>query len=426
MNYSAASSASSSSAFSSEESVSCSPCLPSITASASVAAIVDYCFQSSDSWFGFNNYSARQHSGFVNLLYRNQVDESNDFTFGLSGTLDGMDEWVRSLDSGPSRLAFGGVYGEYTFHAGETFSSILGISTDYYHNNNNKQYPDDGGLKAAPRATVKYAPVKWFVVRANGGRGLRYSNPLSDNFGIFSTNKYISVHYPSFHPIEDSWTFGGNMTFYIPLGTDDASLSLDYFRTVFNRQVVADYEQALVGDYHIIYLFIPEGMNSTSDNYQIDFNVEPFERFTVAMTGRYTDAKSPTYDGRLVEKPMTSRFKGVLNLQYKTNLSRWIFDFTASVNGSARVYDFMKDLRDDDGSLLYENGRTPVYPLVYAQVTRRFKGFDVYLGGENLTGFTQKKVIIGDPSLSDFDASCVWGPIMGRKVNLGVRMTLWR
>ena len=86
----------------------------------------------------------------------------------------------------------------------------------------------------------------------------------------------------------------------------------------------------------------------------------------------------------------------------------------------------MKDLRDDDGSLLSENGRTPVYPLVYAQVTRRFKGFDVYLGGENLTGFTQKKVIIGDPSLSDFDASCVWGPIMGRKVNLGVRMTLWR
>lgn len=86
----------------------------------------------------------------------------------------------------------------------------------------------------------------------------------------------------------------------------------------------------------------------------------------------------------------------------------------------------MRELRDDDGSILYKDGRTPVYPLLYAQVTRRFKGFDIYLGGENLTGFTQKKVIVGDPSLPGFDASCIWGPIMGRKVNVGFRMTLWR
>lgn len=131
---------------------------------------------------------------------------------------------------------------------------------------------------------------------------------------------------------------------------------------------------------------------------------------------------------------MLSRFKGVLNLQYKTNLSRWIFDFTASVNGSARVYEFMKDLRGDDGSLLYPDGRTPVYPLLYAQVTRRFRGFDVYAGVENITNFTQKNVLVGAegpdgelcPWNGGFDASCIWGPLMGRRFNLGVRLTLWR
>ena len=391
--------------------------------SASVAAIVDYSYQDSESWFGFKHYSPRQHSGFVNLLYRNQVNESNDFTVGLSGTLDGIDDRTGLWEPGPSMLAFGGAYGEYTFHAGEVFTSILGVSAQYYFN---KDYQYESGFKAAPRMTLKYSPAEWLVFRANGGRGLRYSNPLTDNYGVFSTNKSVSVHYMPSHPLEDSWTFGGNVTFYLPSASDKASLSLDYFRTVFTRQVVVDYEQGRELGYSVIHFFIPEGVNSTSDNYQVDFNLEPFERFTVALTGRYTDAKSPTYDGRLVEKPLTSRFKGVLNLQYKTNLSRWIFDFTASVNGSARVYDFMKDLRDKDGSLLYKDGRTPVYPLLYAQVTRRFKGFDVYLGGENLTGFTQKNVIIGDPSQAGFDASCVWGPIMGRKVNLGVRMTLWR
>ncbi len=382
--------------------------------SASVAAILDYCFQNSESWLGMRHYAPRQHSGFINLLYRNKFNESSDFTAGLSGTIDGIDSSV---------LAFGGAYGEYTFHYGESFTSIFGFRADYYLNKDN---PGEGGLKAAPRVTLRYSPADWLVIRANGGRGLRYSNPLSDNFGAFSTNKAFSFHYVPSHPLEDSWTFGGNVTFYPSSSPDKVSLSLDYFRTVFTRQVVVDYEQRHDPAYSVIDFFIPDGRGSVSDNFQVDFNVEPFERFTIALTGRYTDAKSPTLDGRMVEKPMTSRFKGVLNLQYKTNLSRWIFDFTASVNGSARVYDFMKDLRDSDGNIIYEGGRTPVYPLLYAQVTRRFKGFDVYLGGENLTGFTQKNVIIGSPDSPGFDASCVWGPLMGRKVNLGVRMTLWR
>ena len=82
----------------------------------------------------------------------------------------------------------------------------------------------------------------------------------------------------------------------------------------------------------------------------------------------------------------------------------------------------------------YENGRTPAYPLLYAQVTRRFKGFDIYIGGENLSGFRQKNVILGDvmpdgmvnPWTMNFDASAVWGPLMGAKIYAGIRVTLWK
>jgi len=70
--------------------------------------------------------------------------------------------------------------------------------------------------------------------------------------------------------------------------------------------------------------------------------------------------------------------------------------------------------------------RTPVYPLLYAQVTRRFKGVDVYIGGENLTGFRQKSVILGVPETAGFDASAVWGPLMGLRVNAGLRVTVWK
>ena len=411
--------------------------------SSSIAAIADWSWQRSDSWFGASSYLATQQSGFVNLLYRNMLNESHDFTVGLSGTFDHIDEDVAKLDyglwnmkdgniprpySGIADHFFGGTYGEYTFHAGEKFTSIVGASADWYKGN---------GFKVAPRVTLKYSPAEWIVARANGGRGLRYADPVADNIGVMSTHSRLMGDCME-RLLEDSWTYGGNLTFYLPFGVDPSKtyISLDYFSTRFTRQLMVDYEvPRLASDGgRDIWFFDSDGRRSWSDNWQVDFNVEPFNRFTVALTGRYTSARQENYAGKLVEKPMLSRFKGVLNLQYKTNLNRWIFDFTASVNGSARVYDFMKDLKDDDGSLLYDGGRTPVYPLLYAQITRRFRGFDIYAGVENITNFTQKRVLVGDsnaagewtPWTPGFDASCVWGPIMGRRINLGVRLTLWR
>jgi hypothetical protein len=94
----------------------------------------------------------------------------------------------------------------------------------------------------------------------------------------------------------------------------------------------------------------------------------------------------------------------------------------------------MENLQDGDGNLIYKNGRTPVYPMLYAQVTRRFKGWDVYMGAENLTNFTQKDPILGsklgyshvNPRVPSFDASCIWGPLMGIKAHIGFRFTLWK
>jgi hypothetical protein len=217
----------------------------------------------------------------------------------------------------------------------------------------------------------------------------------------------------------------------MPFGaSSNTYLSFDYFRTQFAQQMVVDYEYGM----NEIYFYSLDGNRSYTDNYQLDFSVDPIERFNITATFRYTNAKIDLMGKGLVEKPMTSRFKGVLNMQYATNLNKWIFDFTASLNGSCRVYNFMENLKDADGNLIYKNGRTPVYPLLYAQVTRRFKGWDVYLGAENLTNFRQKDAIQGtkmadgfvNPRLPSFDASCIWGPLMGIKAHVGFRFTLWK
>lgn len=401
--------------------------------SQNIAIVADYSYTDMDSWFGQSTWLGSQHSVFGNLMYQNEINESHRFTVGLGGTFDRYDEYinryVRSETMAPAYvndritgLATAGVFGEYTFTAGEKFTSIVGLRGDWYKGD---------GFKFSPRVTLKYSPVDKIAIRLNGGRGLRYANPLIDNIGVFSTGKLFSGNFEE-HTLEDAWTFGGNLTYYLPFGaSSNTYISFDYFWTAFSQQMIVDYEHLN----NTISFYNLDGRRSYTDNFQVDFNVEPVERFTVTATFRYTDARVTLEGQGLVEKPMTSRYKGVLNLQYATNLNRWIFDFTASLNGLCRVYDFMRNLKDTDGNLLYANGYTPVYPLLYLQVTRRFKGVDVYIGGENLTNFRQKNVILGSRDSStglvsahqpSFDASAVWGPIMGARFYAGVRFTLWK
>ena len=393
--------------------------------SQNIALIADYNYQDMDSYFGKTSYLAGQHSAFANLLYQNVINDSHRFTVGLNGTFDRYNEdfsrivrFQNVADKGVTDLANAGVFGEYTYHLGEEVSVIAGLRGDWFNHVAEKNF------RVSPRLTVKYMPIDEIVIRANGGRGLRYSTPLVDNIGVFSTGKKFVGAYNE-HILEDAWTFGGNITYYLPFGAgSNTYLSVDFFKTQFAEQMVVDYEKQR----NEIHFYALDGRRSFTDNIQVDFSVDPVERFNITLTARYTNAKIELDGKGLVEKPLTSRFKGVLNLQYATNLNKWIFDFTASLNGSCRVYDFMEEFKDKDGNLLYKDGRTPMYPMLYAQVTRRFKGWDVYIGAENLTNFRQENAIIGavNPRQPSFDASCIWGPLMGIKAHAGFRFTLWK
>ena len=73
-------------------------------------------------------------------------------------------------------------------------------------------------------------------------------------------------------------------------------------------------------------------------------------------------------------------------------------------------------------------GESDIYPMLFAQVTKKLNFVDVYVGVENITGYTQDNPIINaaNPYSKDFNASMVWGPLMGRMFYVGMRYTLWK
>lgn len=388
-----------------------------------IAIVGDYNYYQMNSFFGLKNYDGIQNSGFLNVIFQGTPNENHRYSIGIRNQFDDFNEHLLdrtvSGENGNKIIDYEkddfnlsrrensiGLYGEYTYTLGDKFTAVADMSVDY----NNIH-----GWLFAPRANLKYSFTDWLVVRAAGGRGYRSPNVVVDNLGMLSTGRRINI--ADNLDIEDAWTYGANITGYFPLPneTQNNYISFDYFRTDFVHQIIADQEV----DTDNVYLYNVDGPSFTN-TYQVDFSIEPIERFTIMATFRYTDAKVSLKGQGLVDRPLTSKYKGVLNLQYATRMNIWTFDFTAQLNGPARLPNYAVK----EG----ESNYSPVYPVLYAQITRKFKGFDIYIGAENLLNFRQKNPIINanDPYSTAFNASAIWGPLMGIKAHIGMRFTLWK
>ncbi|MCK9304463.1 MAG: TonB-dependent receptor [Bacteroidales bacterium] len=382
--------------------------------SQNIAAVVDYNFHQLNSFFGLKKYDATQNSAFINLMYQNQVDEHNRYVIGLSSQYDLIDETfiqrgflpsgeiqtLNTLTPGREESALG-LYGEYNYTLDDKITVVTGLRLDY----NNLH-----GWLFSPRANLKYSFTEQLVLRASAGRGFRSPNQISDNLGSMSTGRALVLEENPL--IEDAWTYGANFTGYVPVGfNDNAYISLEYFRTDFKNQLIADQER----DLSAVWFYNVAGKAYTN-TYQVDVSVEPFERFTVLATYRYSDPKVTLHGRGLTDRALISKYKGVLNLQYATRMNIWTFDFTAQLNGPARLPYFM------------EMEYSPVYTMLFAQITRKFRDLDIYVGGENLTNYRQKDAILSaqNPYGEDFNSSVIWGPLMGIKLYAGLRFTLWK
>ena len=387
-----------------------------------------YVSMDTDSYFGSTSYLSGRQYVEVSAAYTNEINENHRFAAGLKGLYDRYDDvfdrtvWLIGPDctqeSTVSDLGYAGIFGKYAFVFGKKFIFEAEVTGARY---------SDGGLRCVPEVSLQYRPVEEIEVNLSGGRKLGYASPLSDNAGVFLTGKRFSGNFMS-HTLEDAWTFGGSIVYRLPIGAGETYLRFDYLRTDHIQQQVVDYERQT----NRIFFYNLDGNRSFSDSYTLDFAVEPLERFDVSLRARYVRTRIELSGKGLVENPLTPDFTGEMRLGYATPENGWSFGIAVVLNGSCRVYDFMAEAVDEEGNLLYENGRTPVYPLLNASVSKKFRNLEIFVEGENLTDFRQKHVLLGtkgrdgcvNPRAASFDASALWGPVAGVRVFAGVRVAI--
>ena len=371
----------------------------------SIGLVTSYTYYNNNSFFGYNNYDGRQNSIYANLIYQTIVKTtSHKVSAGIGSNYD---HYSQSLNDSAfvNKEFVPGIFAQYTWTPSDKFTAMVGSRYDH-----NSRY----GWYLTPRVHLKYEPFWGIVLRTSVGRGMHSAEVIAENLNyLVSSRRYIFTEQLN---LEKAWNYGFNITKTFAF-TEGRSIqwSADYYHTTFDNQVVVDID----ANPQSILVYNLKG-KSYSDAFQTDLNVQPLKGLEITAAYRINDVKQ-TVHGELKSKPFVVTHRGLVSASYAFDHRKWQFDATTQFNGRAPLPNTSSNPAE------YQLPQySPAFFNVLAQVTRRFKHFEIYIGGENLTNYTQKNPVIAAnaPFSNYFDASMVWGPVTGRMLYAGIRYTL--
>ena len=378
-----------------------------------LALILAGTLHNQDAMYGLKQYAVDQTNLYASLLFETELTPAHNISTGLSFNYDGFDQKYR-LEANESALlkdkpneSVTGAYAQYTFNHEDKLILMAGLRGDY-----SSEY----GFFITPRAHVKINPSELIHFRLSAGKGYRSNHILAENNYLLASSRRVNID-PNPRQ-EEAWNYGASVSTYFVLAGKTLNLNAEYFYTDFKRQIVVDMDS----NPHEVSFTNLDG-RSYSHVMQVEASYPFFDGFSLTAAYRLTDAKS-TYNGKLLEKPLTGRYKGLLTASYQTPLGLWQFDATLQLNGGGRM---PTPYTLADGSASW-NKDYKAFEQISAQVTRYFRRGSIYVGGENLSNFRQKNPIIGasDPWGESFDSTMIWGPVHGVKFYVGVRFNLER
>ena len=358
-----------------------------------------------DARYGNKLYDLNEKNLYGSLMFETNFSTQHNLSLGLSfnhdylGQNEGQNKVKNEKETTP------GAYAQYTYTLGTKLTAMAGVRFDH-----SSLY----GNFFTPRFHVKYSPVDAISIRLSAGKGYRTVFGMAEYNYLLASGRNLNISKGLKQ--EEAWNYGLSTAFYIPMFGKTLKLNAEYYYTDFRNQAVVDYDanKEFISIYNLI-------GKSYSHTFQIDASYPLLKGLEITAAYRLNDVKC-TYDyGKtLKEKPLTSKYKALFTASYKTPLGLWQFDATVQLNGGGRN---PEPYQLADGSRSW-SPRFHSFEQVSAQITRWFRHWSIYVGGENLTGFMQKTPIYGasNPWGSDFEPTLVWGPVEGRMFYAGVRV----
>lgn len=369
----------------------------------SLAFISNFTHHKMDSYYGLNNYSGNEYTLYGNLVHTLSVDPTDVHTLnsGISVMVDQADEILGQEEINTNSVV-PGVFSEYTYKPSAKLTLLAGLRADFHNT---------FGTFFTPRFHLRYGPTEHLNLRVSAGKGYRTPRVLAENSFLLANSRSLSLEETKI--LEEAWNYGASITQEVHWAERPLHISAEYFRTDFMNQLVVDRESSATQ-----ILLAPLDGKSFANSYQLELRYEVLPRLDITAAYRINDVKQ-TINHQLVRKPLTSKYKGLITMNYTDRLKKWMFDYNAQFNGGGRLPVIA-------GSPNSVNTEFPSFIVMNAQITKYFRYWNLYVGAENLLDYTQDHPVLGadNPFGNNFDATQIWGPVMGRKFYAGIRITL--
>jgi len=374
----------------------------------SAGLILSGSFHEQNSFFGLKTYDGKQKGFYGSLIYMSIIGTTDHkWKAGLDLRYDDYNEEYLLQPFNRNEVV-PGLYAEYTLNIKEKLGVVAGSRIDHHN---------EHGWFYTPRLHAKYNFTPDVILRASGGHSFRTANVFSDNIAIMATSRDLVIA-ENLQP-EEAWNYGTNLTAKFRLDYRPGSVSVDYYITDFTNQVVVDTYTSM----NEINLYNLKG-NSYSRSFQIVLNYEVLKRLDFRIAYKNDDVVTD-YNGTSYTKPLVAKNKGLLNISYLARKEKWRFDFTTQYEGEKKLALSINEVPDSPGhgDQQIKDNTSPEFYVFNGQITRIFKSWEVYAGVENAGDFRQENPVIhaDAPFESGFDATNVWGPVMGRKIYMGFR-----
>ncbi|MGM0587402.1 MAG: TonB-dependent receptor [Bacteroidota bacterium] len=355
-----------------------------------------------DSFYGDYQYIAQQWISFGQLLWRKRFNINHHLTLGMPLTYDQLDQsFNASAKPGeqfsPSyKRVTPALFAQWEYRLSESLQSILGMRMERHQ---------EHGWIASPRFSLMGQPSSHTRIRLNAGTGFRRVNVFTEEHDVLTGSRDIRFA-ESLNP-ERSYNATLNWNQIIDIGPTILNTDLDLFYTHFTNQIIPDYSTS----HAIVYRNLERFSVSRGISLSLGHSFPSPLEYKLGITYQQVYEQQ---DGRKTDVLYSPNWSGVASLSYTIKPWDLSIDYRSRFTGQMPLPKY-------EG---YEAASQP-YMVHNLTLTHPLsEQIAWYLGVQNIFNYTQRNPIIeaSRPFSEDFATDRVYGPIQGRRFQLGVRI----
>jgi outer membrane receptor for ferrienterochelin and colicins len=354
-----------------------------------------------DAWYGDTPYAATQGTAFGQLVW-DQVVRTHALQLGA--TLRGQ----RYDDNTPAtatadRTLIAGVFAQDEVSLRPGLSVLGGLRLDHYQRH---------GLIPAPRLAVKWQPfgTDHTTLRLNAATGFRVVNLFTEDHAALTGARQVVIAEALRPERSRTVTLGLEQHVHFNDGIDVLVLGVDAFHTRFSNRIQADYDR----DPNLIVYANLDG-TALSRGVTLSAQLDAPTRPVTFSAGVTLQDVTLTDGGVRRAVPYAARVLGTLSTGVRVPGLGSTLDWTARLVGPMALPEL--DGRPTTSPWFSEHHVQLTHPIT--------RTLQLYGAVRNLFDYRQRNAIVGAeaPFSEQFDTSYLYGPLQGRRVQLGVRVT---